>query len=67
VKVAVRSLCEFAAREGSLDHRYTPYPFTQGRGQFFLASQGAQKAWAMQREHLSPAYTTRWNEIPKVR
>jgi DNA excision repair protein ERCC-2 len=26
VKVAVRSLCEFAAREGSLEHRYTPSP-----------------------------------------
>lgn len=24
MKVAVRSLCEFAAREGSLEHRYTP-------------------------------------------
>src|SRR5690554_3156555 len=26
MKVAVRSLCEFAAREGSLEHRYTPSP-----------------------------------------
>ncbi|WP_220235532.1 ATP-dependent DNA helicase [Marinomonas foliarum] len=26
MKVAVRTLCEFAAREGSLEHRYTPSP-----------------------------------------
>lgn len=26
MKIAVQSLCEFAAREGSLEHRYTPSP-----------------------------------------
>jgi DNA polymerase V len=38
-----------------------------GKGHIFLAGQGTQKHWAMKREHLSPAYTTRWSEIPKVR
>ncbi|WP_442919324.1 DUF4113 domain-containing protein [Marinomonas sp. ef1] len=22
--------------------------------------------WSMKREHLSPGYTTRWDELPKV-
>lgn len=33
----------------------------------FLASNGANQAWAMQRKLLSPAYTTRWQDLPKVR
>jgi DNA polymerase V len=39
---------------------------TSGRGKIFLASQGTHKAWTMKRERLSPAYTTRWAEIPSV-
>ncbi len=40
MKVAVRTLCEFAARAGDLDHRYTPSPTAeQGR-------QGHQKVQA---------------------
>jgi len=38
-----------------------------GRGRLFLARQGTQSPWAMKREHLSPAYTTRWDELPVVR
>ncbi|PSL13080.1 DNA polymerase V [Marinobacterium halophilum] len=38
-----------------------------GKGQIFLASQGSQRHWAMRRGHLSPAYTTRWGELPLVR
>lgn len=38
-----------------------------GKGNIFLAGQGTQKAWVMKRERLSPAYTTRWDEIPLVR
>lgn len=43
-----------------------------GRHTLWTASQGlttqeqAQGNWRMNRGHLSPAYTTRWNEIPKV-
>ncbi len=37
-----------------------------GLGNVFFASQGVSPQWSMKREHLSPAYTTRWNELPKV-
>lgn len=37
-----------------------------GIGNVFFASQGVSPKWAMKREHLSPAYTTRWDELPKV-
>ncbi|NMV26801.1 DUF4113 domain-containing protein, partial [Vibrio parahaemolyticus] len=23
--------------------------------------------WSMKREHLSPAYTTRWDQLPRVK
>ncbi len=35
-----------------------------GKGTIHLASAGIQNAWAMKREHMSPAYTTRWDELP---
>ncbi len=38
-----------------------------GKGNVFFASQGTSPQWAMKREHLSPAYTTRWAELPVVR
>lgn len=38
-----------------------------GHGQVFLAGQGMQRDWNMQRRYLSPAYTTRWQDIPVVR
>ena len=38
-----------------------------GLGRVFLARQGVGKAWNMKREHLSPAFTTRWTDIPNVR
>lgn len=39
-----------------------------GLGKVTLGSQGTQNTstWAMKREHLSPAYTTRWSDLPKV-
>ena len=37
-----------------------------GRGKVFFARQGIKKDWAMKREHLSPAYTTRWNGLIRV-
>lgn len=39
----------------------------KGLGKVFLANQGLKNTWAMKREHLSPAYTTRWSDLPKVR
>ena len=38
-----------------------------GKGPVFFAGQGFKKDWAMKREYLSPAYTTRWADIPKVK
>ena len=40
----------------------------QGRlGRIFLARQGVSNAWKMKRDHLSPAYTTNWSDLPRVR
>jgi DNA polymerase V len=38
-----------------------------GRGTIFLAGEGVAKSWQMKSEHRSPAYTSNWNEIPRVR
>lgn len=37
-----------------------------GLGNVFFASQGVSPQWSMKREHLSPAYTTRWDELRQV-
>jgi DNA polymerase V len=39
----------------------------RGLGPVFFAGQGVQRSWAMKREQLSPAYTTRWRDIPSVK
>ncbi len=36
-------------------------------GTIKLATSGVDQGWAMRREKLSPAYTTRWQDIPLVR
>jgi DNA polymerase V len=33
----------------------------------FLASNGTKQVWCMQRNKLSPAYTTRWQDLPRVK
>lgn len=39
-----------------------------GKGRIFLASQGSQEgSWVMKRDFLSPAYTTRWSDLPVAR
>lgn len=38
-----------------------------GKGKIWFAGQGIQKAWAMKREMLSPAYTTRFGDLPVAR
>jgi DNA polymerase V len=38
-----------------------------GRGTIFLASEGIGRDWKMKSAHKSPAYTSSWSEIPKVR
>ena len=37
-----------------------------GKAKVFFAAKGLQQDWAMKRQLLSPAYTTRWRDIPKV-
>ncbi|MCA1174825.1 MULTISPECIES: translesion error-prone DNA polymerase V subunit UmuC [unclassified Pantoea] len=38
-----------------------------GKGKLWFAGQGVQKTWAMKREMLSPAYTTRFSDLPIAR
>jgi DNA polymerase V len=39
----------------------------QGRGSVFLASEGVDRKWKMRQNYTSPAYTTRWSDLPQVR
>ncbi|KNC09605.1 DNA polymerase V subunit UmuC [Klebsiella sp. RIT-PI-d] len=39
----------------------------QGRGTLFFAGQGMEQQWQMKREMLSPRYTTRFSDLPRVR
>ncbi|KLF89273.1 translesion error-prone DNA polymerase V subunit UmuC [Enterobacter asburiae] len=38
-----------------------------GKGKIWFAGQGIEKSWAMKREMLSPAYTTRYADLPVAR
>lgn len=38
-----------------------------GLGKVWFAGRGIAPEWQMKREMLSPAYTTRWNELPVAR
>jgi DNA polymerase V len=37
-----------------------------GKAKVFFAAKGLQQDWSMKRQLLSPAYTSKWAEIPKV-
>lgn len=37
------------------------------RGTLFLASCGTKQQWQMRRVRLSPAYTTRWSDLPRAK
>jgi DNA polymerase V len=37
-----------------------------GRGTLRLAAEGVSQSWQMRRERVSPAYTSRWEDLPKV-
>ncbi len=37
---------------------------TMGKKTLYLASEGHDEKWAMKAEHLSPSYTTNWDDIP---
>lgn len=38
-----------------------------GRGALRVARESAQQGWEMRRQFLSPYYTTRWDDLPRVR
>lgn len=38
-----------------------------GTGTVFLAAEGIAPKWGMWREYLSPQYTARWGDVPRVR
>ncbi|MBN1957463.1 MAG: DUF4113 domain-containing protein, partial [Desulfuromonadales bacterium] len=38
----------------------------QGSGSVWFGGQQARKDWFMTRENLSPAYTTRWDSLPRI-
>jgi DNA polymerase V len=38
-----------------------------GKHTLFFAAEGTQKNWSMKRDRLTPAYTTRWDDIPVVK
>ena len=37
-----------------------------GRGTLRFGTEGFRPPWAMRQAHRSPAYTTRWEELPQV-
>lgn len=39
----------------------------RGKGKLWFAGQGIEKPWAMKRERLSPAWTTRYTDLPIVK
>jgi len=38
-----------------------------GNNTVFLGAQGTEQKWAMRRKMLTPQYTTKWQDIPKVK
>jgi DNA polymerase V len=38
-----------------------------GRGSVRVSAEGVERAWQMRRGHLSPAYTTSWEDLPPVK
>jgi DNA polymerase V len=37
-----------------------------GRNTLFIGAEGVVPKWAMRQQYKSPAYTTRWSDIPVV-
>ncbi len=67
---AVRSLFEdqgASGRKRRLSETVDRINGRLGAGRLFYAAEGMGKSWQMRRSLLSPAYTTRWSEIPVVK
>jgi DNA polymerase V len=37
------------------------------RDTVFVAAQGIEQKWSMRRDRLTPQYTTRWKDVPRVK
>ena len=44
----------------SINRRY-------GRGSVYIGAEGSKQRWKMRQQYLSPAYTTRWSDIPQIK
>lgn len=51
---------QLAATMDKINHRF-------GKGTIFNLAEGIKKPWAMKREHLSPRYTTKWDQLLLVK
>ncbi|ARN75829.1 Y-family DNA polymerase [Oceanicoccus sagamiensis] len=38
-----------------------------GQGSAYIGAEGSSKRWKMRQQYLSPGYTTRWSDMPRVR
>ena len=51
---------QLAVAMDKINHRF-------GKGTVFNLAEGIKKPWAMKREHLSPRYTTKWDQLLVVK
>ncbi|HCZ9566302.1 TPA: DUF4113 domain-containing protein, partial [Vibrio cholerae] len=51
----------------ALMHVYDTLNGRYGSDTLFLAAQGITQKWAMRRDMLTPQYTTRWQDLPKIK
>lgn len=77
--IMLSDFCEPGISQGALFDTKPPKPKSQAlmnviddlnqkkSGALFFASQTLSSSWRMKRERLSPAYTTRWAELPLVK
>ena len=75
--VVLMNLCDAGTVQGDLFSNRQDNPrlmqamdrinATWGRGTLRSAAEGIDKEWTMKREKKSPAYTTRWDQLPEAR
>lgn len=75
--VVLMNLCDAGTAQGDLFSNRQDNPrlmqamdrinATWGRGTLRSAAEGIDKEWTMKREKKSPAYTTRWDQLPEAR
>jgi DNA polymerase V len=55
-----------SAKDNALMMTLDKINHVHGRGTLFLGAEGFDKKWKMRQSYTSPAYTTRWSELPIV-